>query len=284
MQKDIDIITSFVLLGVLSGYTSDAFTNLRLNCTAGSTVGANSFDDDSWDSASELCHSFIGSSIGGMFGLLGATISAYYGILMKLHGKFYPARPVGILIGMAGYCLIFCFKSTGASWNSCHYYDGAKDSLDSKYNITSELYDKQSDLIDNTFGAQCDGFYISSIILGIDSSLPILGIYLLFTFQKKGLWLNFCLFTTLVAAANSQINNGLKTTSCYIYDHPPPKESPYTYDEARVQCSTYTSAYNAGVAGSCLSGISVLICLYDIISKIDHDTFLIRFRRCCMFG
>ena len=43
IMKDVDIITSYLLLGVVAGYTSNALTQLRLNCTAGDTTGLNKF-------------------------------------------------------------------------------------------------------------------------------------------------------------------------------------------------------------------------------------------------
>ena len=64
MQRDIDIVISFVLVGVLSGYTSDSMTNVRLNCTAGDTSGNNMFPSDTWDSSEHLCEAYTYRAIG----------------------------------------------------------------------------------------------------------------------------------------------------------------------------------------------------------------------------
>ena len=49
----------------------------------------NTFNDDSYDSASEKCTIYTYSLLGGLMGCVGGFISGYYAVLMKITGTVY---------------------------------------------------------------------------------------------------------------------------------------------------------------------------------------------------
>ena len=117
MKIDVEMYLAFTIFGILAGYTSDAITNLRVNCDAGRTSSYpwNSFGDDTFDSASHLCNTLAYSTAGGLIGMIGGLMAGGYGVLMKLRSTFYVQRPVGLFIAIAGYAAIWCFTAYGNS-------------------------------------------------------------------------------------------------------------------------------------------------------------------------
>lgn len=122
------------------------------------------------------------------------------------------------------------------------------------------------------------------------------------------MWIVLCCFATMLSTANLLVFQGQYTSTCQAYDDASPYNitqfhpsatvisngittvtpqsgvSPYAYDTYEVQCSTYNSAYIAGIVGSTFGGVAVLLSLADTVLNVDHDTFLVRSRRAFMFG
>lgn len=285
INRDIDIVLSVVLFGVICGYTSDTITQLRLNCNADSMVKANKFNDDSFDPAEELCQTYTYGTVGGIYGMIGAAASAIAGVLMKLKGKFYAARPIGLFVAMSGYALIFCFIQLGASTNTCHYLDGAKEYLKT---VPAIAYDTVNHQINYVLEPQCESFQDAAKILGSNAIVPILGIAFIIKFKKKGMWFTFCLFSVLLCVGNTITFNGQRLSLCDLADTYQVSQylgqTPYQYTQYRVQCGTFTMAFALGLIGIGFSMIGLIVSVLDILIDLDHDSFIVRLRRACMFA
>ena len=311
MQKDIDTIPSFVFFGVLLGYTSDSISNLKLNCSAGDNSENNMFPTDTWDSAGHLCHAYCGSVLGGIFGMVGTAISAYYAVQMKLKGTFYPQRPIGLFIGLSGYALIVCFQSVALTLSSCHDYDYASDytvplsipqcAAGSNGSDCLAVYQSSIDhLADAVLKPLCQNYEPASILLGINSLVPMFGISLIVLYKKRGMWLVICCYVTILSVANTLLFSGQYVSTCQMHDDYTPYDpstfvpantdmpqqglSPYEYDSYQIQCYTFESAYISSLLCALFGGIGVLLSILDIGYKTDHDTFLIRLRRSSIFS
>jgi hypothetical protein len=217
--------------------------------------------------------------------MAGAAASAYAGVLMKLRGKFYAARPIGLFVAMSGYALIFSFIQLGASINICHYYDGANDKLKT---VPAIAYDTLNHQINYVLEPQCESFSDAAKILGSNAIVPILGIAFIIKFRKKGMWFTFCLFSLVLTIGNTIIFNGQRLSLCDLSDSFQVSQqlgnTPYQYTSYRVQCGTFTTAYFSGLVGAGLAAVGLIICVLDMLIDLDHDSFIVRLRRAVMFG
>jgi hypothetical protein len=281
---DVDLMIAFVIFGILLSYTSDVYTNLRINCVAGDTTSQNMWDDDQYDSSAQKCEILTYGAIGGTIGVLGGFIGGYYGVLMKLKpGTFYPQRPLGLLLALAGYSSIYCFNMLATALPYCHYYSqGKEDQIPD--NIPPKIND---DLVYNQLDPLCEGYRNTSIGYGAGVFISLLGIPVMFRFKKRGLWIILGCFMAICSASNRFTFMAAKLSSCDSTDNLLSDLGAYTsYQKVLFSngCKNYSNAATVSIFATLVGSSAALISFFDTALHIEHDTLLIRFRRALFFA
>jgi hypothetical protein len=275
LQRDVDLMLSFVFFGILCAYSSDALTSLRVNCTAGDTTANNIFSDDSFDASKELCKTYTYTATSGLCGAVAAFFSGYFAVLMKMNGKFYPQRPVCIFLGLCGMALVFSFTYLGASVSSCHYYNNGKDILSPHpgNHLDDVVYDQLEPL--------CFGYKSAAITAGVGAMLALIGIPLLALIKKAALWVNIAWVTAFLSGANLASFRGVMINTCDQYQ--PPNIPSAKENALDIQCTCSRIASYLSGLGVISSTIGFAITWFDVFVKFDHDSLIIRVRRSILF-
>jgi hypothetical protein len=282
-STDVDILIAFVIFGILVSYTSDVYTNLHMNCVAGDTSDQNLWDDDHYDSSKEKCQILTYGAIGGTIGVIGGFIGGYYGVLMKLKpGSFYPQRPLGLLLALAGYSSIYCFNMLATALPYCHYYRHGLDQLPDL--IPPKIND---DLVYHQLHPLCYGYQNTSIGYGIGVFIGLLGIPVMFRYKKRGLWIILSIFMAICSTSNRFTFLGAQMSSCDSTDNLLSDLGAYnSYQQLLYTkgCQYYAHAALTSIFATTVSITAALISLLDTILHLDHDTLLIRLRRTLFFS
>lgn len=280
---DVDLMIAFVIFGILISYSSDVYTNLRINCVAGDTTSQNVWDDDEYDPAAEKCQILTYGAIGGTCGVVGGFIGGYYGVLMKIKpGTFYVQRPVGLLIAMAGYSAIYCFNMLATAQPYCHYYRHGLDYVPDK--MPPFLND---DLVYNQLDPLCEGYRNTAIGYGVGVFVSLCGIPVMFRFKKRGLWIILGLFMAICSSANRFTFRGAALSSCDSTDNTLADFGAYnSYQEELFSdgCKNYRNAATVSIIATTVGSGAALISILDTAIHIEHDTLIIRVRRALFFA
>jgi hypothetical protein len=280
---DVDILIAFVIFGILVSYTSDVYTNLRINCVAGDTTSQNLWDDDHYDSSKEKCQILTYGAIGGTIGVIGGFFGGYYGVLMKLRpGSFYPQRPLGLLVALAGYSSIYCFNMLSSALPYCHYYSHGQDQLPDI--IPPKIND---DLVYNQLDPLCSGYKNTAIGYGVGIFIGLLGIPVMFRFKKRGLWIILGLFMAICSASNRFTFKAAQASSCDNTKNLLADLGAFnSYQETLYSnsCQNYSHAAFTSIFATTFGSFAAFISFLDTLLFLEHDTLLIRFRRSCFFA
>jgi hypothetical protein len=281
---DVDLMIAFVIFGILVSYTSDVYTNLRINCVAGDTTSQNMWDDDQYDSAAQKCEILTYGAIGGTIGVIGGFVGGFYGVLMKLRpGTFYVQRPLGLLVALAGYSCIYCFNMLATALPYCHYYkQGKEDQIPD--NIPPRIND---DLVYNQLDPLCEGYRNTSIGYGAGVFISLLGIPVMFRFKKRGLWIILGFFMAICSASNRFTFMAAKLSSCDSTKNLLSDLGAYSSYQEKLfanGCHNYSNAATVSIFATIVGSSAALISLIDTFFQINHDTFIIRFRRALFFA
>ena len=285
-SSDADLIIAFVIFGILVSYASDALTNLIVSCSAGDTTDQNLFDDDSYDAARKKCEIYSYSVAGGVFGMFGGFLGGYYGIKMKLNGFFYIQRPIGLFIAMSGYAMIFCFNTLATAFPTCHYYDEGKDQLP---NTTPPYLPIEDDLVYDQLQPICLGYNRTAIGYGVGSFVSLMGIPVMFRYQKRGMWIIFATFLVFCSSSNYSTFEAVKLQSCNnksnFLSGLPFFYNSYQSQQFNNSCKYFEISSYVSIIATVAAGLAVVISIVDtFILHIDHDTLIIRFRRAMFFA
>jgi hypothetical protein len=280
-RRDADLLISFVIFGILTSYTSDVATNLRVNCTAGDTTDQNPFDDDSFQSSESKCQTLTFALVGGCLGIVGGFIGGLYGVLMKLNsGKFYIQRPIGLFVAMAGYAMVFSFNNLANSFPLCHWYSNGKARLPDSTPPYIE-----DDIVYGQLDPLCVGYTNTAVGYGVGALLAFIGIAVMLKFQKRGMWVILSLFCAICSSSNYSTFLAAKLSSCDSTDNKLSKMyNSYQENLYKDSCSYYGDAVIVSIIATCVSGIAAVIGGIDTLVHIDHDTLTIRIRRSLMFA
>lgn len=280
---DVDIMIAFVIFGILVSYTSDVYTNLRINCIAGDTTSQNMWDDDNYDQSKEKCEILTYGAICGTIGVIGGFMGGYYGVLMKLKpGTFYTQRPLGLLLALGGYSAIYCFNMLATALPYCHYYKHGKDQLPDL--IPPKIND---DIVYNQLDPLCYGYRNTAIGYGIGIFISLLGIPVMFRYKKRGLWIILGLFMAICSASNRFTFLAAKLSSCDNIDNKLADIGAYnSYQEILFSngCKNYGNAAMVSIFATTIGSSAAFISILDTIYHIEHDTFIIRLRRGLFFA
>ena len=273
-----------MVFGILVSYTCDVLTNLRVNCVAGDTSDQNIFDDDSFDAARSMCHTYTYGAIGGCFGVVGAFIGGHYGIMMKLnHNKFYIQRPVGLLVAMTGYALVYCFNNLAQALVNCHYYRQGEDKLP----LPEPLPPVVDDLVEDQLQPLCRGYTHTAIGYGVGAATALLGIPIMLRFHKRGLWIVLSVFLALCALSNHSTFSGVAAAYCDMKDNYMAEHDTYSSYDMKVfrnGCKFYSHAVVVSIVATSCAALAAAISVVDTALHIDHDTLVIRSRRALLFA
>lgn len=280
--EDVDIMIAFVIFGILVSYTSDVYTNLRINCVAGDTTSQNMWDDDEYDSAADKCKILTYGAIGGTIGVIGGFMGGYYGVLMKIKpGTFYVQRPLGLLLALAGYSAIYCFNMLATSMPYCHYY---KHGLDEVPDTTPPRIN--DDIVYNQLDPLCLGYRHTSIGYGVGIFIGLMGIPVMFKWKKRGLWIILGFFMAICSASNRFTFIAAKDSTCDNTDNFFASIGVYSsYDESLFEnsCSSYKHAALISIFATIFGSGAAVISIFDTYFTLDHDTLIIRIRRALFF-
>ena len=281
-SEDVDIMIAFVIFGILVSYTSDVYTNLRINCVAGDTTSQNIWDDDQYDQAADKCRILTYGAVGGTIGVIGGWMGGYYGVLMKIRpGTFYVQRPLGLLIALAGYSSIYCFNMLASSRSYCHYYKQGLDKVPDL--IPPRIND---DIVYNQLDPLCEGYQNTSIGYGVGVFISLMGIPIMFRWKKRGLWIVLGLFMAICSASNRFTFMGAKLSSCDNTDNFFASIGLYSsYDETLFDenCTSFKNASLISIFATCFGSGAALISIVDTYYELEHDTLIIRIRRSFFF-
>lgn len=280
--QDVDIMIAFVIFGILVSYTTDVYTNLRINCVAGDTTSQNMWDDDQYDSAADKCKILTYGAVGGTIGVIGGFMGGYYGVLMKIKpGTFYVQRPLGLLIALAGYSSIYCFNMLATSRPYCHYYKQGLDEVPD--NIPPRIND---DIVYNQLDPLCEGYRNTSIGYGVGIFIALMGIPVMFRWKKRGLWIILGFFMAICSASNRFTFMGAKLSSCDNTNNFLADIGAYSsYDQTlfKNSCSSYNHASLISIFATVCGSSAAIISIFDTYHSIEHDTLIIRIRRSLFF-
>jgi hypothetical protein len=282
-NAEADLLIAFVIFGIMMSYTCDVITNLRVNCKAGDTTEQNLFDDDSFDSAKSKCQTYTYGTISGCFGMIGAFISGYYGVLMNLNnGRFYIQRPIGLFVALCGYALVYSFNNLASAYVYCHYYDNGEDKLP----VPAPAPPVLDDIVNGQLHPLCDGYTKTAIGYGVNGFVALLGLPVMFRFHKRGMWIILGIFLALCSSSNYSTFTGVANSYCDMKDNLLADMGQYSSYDMKVYengCKWYSHAQTVSITATTVSSTAALISIADTLTHFDHDTLVIRFRRALFF-